>query len=84
MRYVAPLLAATVVVTIGFAETALAQTQPRQQVFRRHHRVPDPEEAARWKEQCESLAKEKHLKGKRRSRAIAKCVKSGEIPPELN
>ena len=81
MPYMARLLAAAAVVTIGVGGPVLAQTQPRVETL--GTRIPDPGEADRWKAECERRADEKRLKGKRRTSAIKKCVNTGKLPREL-
>jgi hypothetical protein len=72
----------TVILMSFSAGPVLTQTQPESQSL--GTRIPDPEEAARWKKECERRADEKRFKGKKRAAIVAKCVKLGRLPPELN
>jgi hypothetical protein len=77
MRYFACMLIAAMVATLGFASTALTQTQPHRQTMGTS--IPGPQEGRPSKAECERLADEKRLRGKRRTRAINKCVDTGKM-----
>ena len=77
----ARLLSATIILVSVFTGTALAQTQPQMQTLGTSR--PDPEAGARWKKECERRADEKRFRGKKRTAVVAKCVKTGSLPREL-
>jgi hypothetical protein len=81
MSCFARLLSATIILMSVFAGTAFAQTQPQMQTLGTSR--PDPEAGARWKTECERRADEKQFRGKKRAAVVAKCVKMGSLPREL-
>lgn len=81
MARFALLLGATIGITVAFVGAGASQTQPQTQTL--DSPGPGLNTKARWKMECEARADEKGLKGAKRRAAIAKCVKLGALPPEL-